>query len=254
MGRVARIAATGGIAYPITAAIVADSPPIVVSASDIIIADSFAIWRAPRAGGLLQHVAAVGAPVYSLATDGTSIYWLDTNLRIYGAPLTGGSPVLLAASPYVDRVGRLSYVDGMLYWSAGSEGIMSLPTGGGIPSLVATSQVTPREVIVDEPGIYYSAPPLVTMSSRTTGHLLWDADIGEGSAYAALAVDASSVFVLTRFGISQVDKSTGRVLMLSLSGPADDYPGISTDAGVVYWTDPSTREILSVRAFGTDAF
>jgi len=255
MGRVARIPATGGLASPVTAGIVADSPTIAVSAGDIVIADSFAIWRAPRAGGLLQRVAAVGAPVYSMATDGASVYWLDAQLRIYAAPLTGGSPVRLAASPYVDRLARLSYVDGMLYWSAGADGIMSLPTGGGIPSLVATSPVTPLEVIVDEPGIYYSAPPVVTMTSRTTGNELWDASIGEGSAYAALAPDATSLFVLTRSGITQVNKATGDAFKLSLSGPAGDYPpGVTTDAGVVYWSDPSSREILSVRAFGPEAF
>lgn len=253
MGRVARIAATGGSADPITAGIVADSPPIVVSASDIIIADSLSIWRAPRAGGLLQLVAAVNAPAYSLATDGTSVYWLDRQLRIYRAPLTGGAPALLAALPHVDRVGRLSYVGGRLYWSAGPDGVLSMPASGGDPSLAATTPATPVDLVVDDPGIYSSTPPFMTMNSRTTGLELWRASFSIETPYAPLAVDATSVFVLTKTGMFQVNKSTAEVDTLSVAGPVGDYPpGISTDAGVVYWTDPSSREILSVRAFGTD--
>jgi hypothetical protein len=122
------------------------------------------VRKVPIAGGTATTISSYTGQPGAIAVDATNIYWLDaTNHSISMAPLTGGTPVILASTD-PNNVLPNSAVDGpsaiavdakYVYWTnAGNGSVMSVPIAGGTPTAIAES-VEPSAIAVDATSVYF---------------------------------------------------------------------------------------------------
>ncbi len=122
------------------------------------------VRKVPIAGGTATTISSYTGAPGAIAVDSTNIYWLDaTNHSISMAPLTGGTPVILASTD-PNNVLPNSAVDGpsaiavdakYVYWTnVGNGSVMSVPIAGGTPAVIAES-VGPSAIAVDATSVYF---------------------------------------------------------------------------------------------------
>ena len=144
-----------------------------------------------------------------LAVDATSVYVVDSpalgTTGLYAIPLSGGTPALLAPSPYLATADSL-FADGRaVYWIPASIDRFDLTTGKDaivLPYNPAVDQRSPNSVAVIGSSVYYA---------------LSDEDIGQGGLYA-ISVDGMG-------GPSVV------------AGNADPPPQLRVVDGSLVWAD-----------------
>jgi len=200
------------------------------------------------AGGCLVALASGQVWPDALATDDTSVYWVDNDDVGGGVamkvPVGGGTPITLAANvanPGVIVVDAVS-----AYWTGGGwfatdpDTVVKVPLGGGaLTTLVSVPSGVngPRVIAVDPTSLYWSsgwtggAAMTKTPLDGGTPTRLASGQNGVGS----IAVDTASVYWTTSTAIMKVPVGGGSLVTL-VSG--ENGPGsIAVDATSVYWTN-----------------
>jgi hypothetical protein len=150
----------------------------------------------------VSSVVATGVDLFGVAVDDTNVYWADTGsseVTIYTAPLTGGSPLILASVAWEGARGGLiglspSRVVFASDYSSGS--VDAVPKGGGPVHHVVTAPFV--VAAVDDENFYYSEyahqgvlerVPLAGGSAET----MWDQ---RGDGYVSVvAFDACNLYI-----------------------------------------------------------
>lgn len=126
---------------------------------------------APRGEGRRHtgHARLVTEAAYSVAVDGTSVYWANPD-GVMKVALGGGTPVTLAS----DKLARDIAIDASsVYWTSGDTtantighgGVMKVPLGGGTPVTLASDQVGPSSIAVDPASVYWTGACVMKLLS-----------------------------------------------------------------------------------------
>ncbi len=212
--------------------------------------------------------SSLGDSVYSLQIDATSAYALVTNYNgtsdstvVVKAPLSGGAAVTLATDP--QYASWLALSGGALYWvdpsgpsdvdaSSRTTGlVMSVPTGGGAPTTLASDQSFPAIVAADTTGVYWvnenqcTQPPcsasvasiLVLPPGASTPVVLANVQ----AQPSTLALDATNVYWGTSDGrVMMAPKSvTSGAPVTQLAYYETNVQSLVVGASNVYWATGS---------------
>jgi hypothetical protein len=121
-------------------------------------------------------------------------------------------------------------------------GVRRVPKQGGTArTLFATTRVTLASLALDAKNVYLSVPLRdVMVGQKTGGKSRPLARLGELAHPGALAVDDSSVYVLTAHDVVRIDKRSGNSAKIA-SGQGSPM-GIALDRAWVYWSDRAGNE------------
>jgi hypothetical protein len=154
-----------------------------------------------------------GAALGSIAVDATAVYWTDlTNDRVMKVGHDGVGATQLATGqgdPYDIAV------DGdNVYWTNRGDGrVVKVSRDGGAPVTLASGRHEPVEIAIDEMNVYWIELTNVDGNSRA-GSAIMSVPIGggeptslwEGDAAADIAVDARSIYWISRLAIMKLGK------------------------------------------------
>lgn len=217
-----------------------------------------------------------------VTTDGDHVYWAEQEVASSGqtveaiveAPVTGGAVTRVQAFDAGEVPQDLLWT---AYWSAAldaSVGVLFWSTwnfehGSERSSEIAASQVSPsvgpRVVVVGPDGggtagtqrdfysstIFYSGPRGIT-------EYLFPVDGGPGASRTVVDTDGFVDRITDDFTyVYFVDRTTGRLMAASRSGPdtavprvvvdrVDPASAIQVDEACVYWIDPDTQSLVMV--------
>jgi len=252
-GQIARTPMGGGPVDTLVSGVQAASPPIAVSTDYVYVADGWRIKRVPRAGGLMQTVAASDDRVMALATDGSYVYWVANNLStVYKAVAAGGPEIHLASSPngLQDPIGIIRVQGGRVFWAPGISAILSVAVTGGALNTVTTNIASLSDFVVDDAYVYFSEDgtgdikrvPARGGPAETLGN-------GLGSSYNILAQNTSEIYSIDQLYVHRWPKNGGQGAFVN-PNPLAAEPGfpasIAVDASRVYWTHPPVQLIQYV--------
>ena len=171
-GSVKRIPLAGGTATTIASGL--DRPGGVdVDAETVAWFEMWRLARRPNSSGEILTVASgIAADMPRIASDGTHVYVLDTDL-IKRVPMAGGPVEKLAVARFgayndFSTVGQDIATDGRyVYWTikegAGAPVVQKVPVAGGAPVTLALEALVPKpqdcywRIAVDARNVYWSA-------------------------------------------------------------------------------------------------
>jgi hypothetical protein len=172
------------------------------------------ILTVPLSGGRTVPLISPGSDVVegypvigSIVVDSTSIYWNWTTAHptppspvglLLKAPLTGGTPMTLATSPY-SILGPLALDAKNIYWAetignayqAGDGWVISVPLDGGSPNTLAVD-TSIGAMTIDGESVYWTADDRV-MKVPLNGGPVTTLASGQHNG-TGIAVDATSVY------------------------------------------------------------
>jgi hypothetical protein len=251
--RVACLTSANGV-QTVLSGISSPAPTFVATSSGLYVADLWRIKRVPLTGGMSMTVAADDGPIADLTADDTWVYW-DSGQRVSArkAPIAGGAVIVLAdQGATVGMSGGQIHLgaDGNLYWVSLSNALLSVPTAGGAPNLIA--QGVSWEFVIDATSAYFFDSPTGSISKLplTGGSATPLASTGSSSALSPpLMLDGAYLYW---FGTtsSQVGTSISKVPVAGGSvTPVLDFDGvnfgntIAIDGNNVYWIEPNASDI-----------
>src|SRR6202044_1905729 len=112
---------------------------------------------------LEQHLL---APATALASDGASIFWIDSQAKLWRASVNGGTPALLTSQ--VGWVQGFLYVDSTKVYFIGSGGIASVPKAGGVVSTLAATSGSIVSATVAAGVVYWVEQDEITVGPNHT--------------------------------------------------------------------------------------
>jgi hypothetical protein len=150
-----RVPLTGGA--PETIATGMRNPrSMAANASSVFWSDDDGIWRVPTQGGPPTLLVPNTFQPRGLLLDANFLYWGEGNSgRIARVPLAGGAATTLFSG---NNPWQLGLGGGSLYWSSDSAPapISRGPSSGtGMVEIVAADQDVPRDMAVDDAGLYW---------------------------------------------------------------------------------------------------
>jgi hypothetical protein len=216
-----------------------------------------AVMKVPIGGGNPVAVASGQAAPTGIAVDGTNIYWtnFDDN-TVMKCPVTGCTQPVLVASGQSNPAG-IAVDATSVYWT--NSGTLSFPPGGGemgtgalmkalldggAPTPLASAEVDPWALAIDDANVYWGAGDLLTCPLTGCGGV--PTVLVPGAGANGLATDGVTVY-WTGGGIygyvrkAGVDGGGQTVIASSLNEPN----GIAIGATAVYWTEQGSGRIVS---------
>jgi len=251
-GRIARLVSPMA-GQTLVEGIYRDSPTFIVVGTDIVVADWNRLKRVPIGGGVIETLSIAQAPIASLTSDGTTVYF-DAGPGVYGVPLAGGATTLVTpGAPGTSQGGPIRLApNGNLYWVADNTNVATVPTGGGTPSVVALGMpigplaVGPTAVYVgfqNFPGI-----SMIPLAGGPASGLTITNQNG-GASVADLVVDGSNIYWIDSLQIAKVPLSGGDadapVAFTSQVAFGSDTSNLAVDSGHLYWSEPNPLDIRS---------
>jgi hypothetical protein len=201
--------------------------------------------RAPLEGGPSQVIASSDGFIRGIAVDSDNIYWVDqTDGEILRAPVAGGSATVVAGG--LATPAGIALHAGTIYLTDAAGDVLSVPTEGGVVTILVAAPGPAPEVTdfspgmaVDDDNFYYSqlstSSPTVLQVPLTGGALTV---LAQGYA-AGIVVDATNVYWMN----SDSFDTEARVNEVTIGGGAArvlaDYEfaavGPAMDRDSVYW-------------------
>jgi hypothetical protein len=128
--------------------------PLAVTHDAVVFANEQWIFRAPLGGGERETIAGTGT-AERLTADGDEIYYVDDG-RLARTIATGG-----VAPEYLATGVRAYALDAAyVYWSTGAldtlGSVYRMPKAGGAPEMIATKQMNPYAMAVDDRYVYWA--------------------------------------------------------------------------------------------------
>jgi Stigma-specific protein, Stig1 len=228
---------------------------LAVDESSVYWSTGGAIRTLPVAGGAAISLATTGGGVYAIALDQTNLYFSES----YGGGLVervtldGGALTPLAPAQSLPL--GIAVSGGNAYWvdapiGDGGGAVMSAPTAGGTPVVVAAAPSTPLggvpAVVTDGANVYWIAS---SADSGGGGDILrapctgGDASLFQTANALALAIDATNLYWADGTNaIFAAPLGGGAVVTIAIG--QDGPLGIAVDSTDVYWTSASAGAVM----------
>ena len=251
-GRIARLVSPTA-SQTLVEGIYRDSPTFIIVGADLVVADWNRLKRVPIGGGVIETLSIAQAPIASLTSDGTTVYF-DAGPGVYAVPVAGGATMVVTPGAAGTSSGgpiRLA-PNGNLYWVADNTNVATVPTSGGTPSLVALgSPVGP--LAVGPTAVYagYQNYPGISVIPLDGGPVsgLTITNQNGGASVADLIVDGSSIYWIDSLQIASVPVTGGDadapVAFTSQVAFGSDTSNLAVDSGHLYWSEPGPLDIRS---------
>jgi hypothetical protein len=215
-------------------------------------------WASEDAGSVNKGLFAGGCPTaittlasgqdapYSLAADGTYVYWANSGGTVNEVPLGGGTVTTLARGqgyiPSLAADGTYVYwTDCESYCDAASGTVKEVPVGGGTVTTLASGQDYPSSVAVDGTNVYWTDIGTYPDFNGTVNEVPLGGGsvttLASGQDYpSSVAVDGTHVYWGCSSGtVNEVPVGGGTVTTLA-SGQG--YPTwVAVDGTHVYWVN-----------------
>ena len=223
-------------------------------------------------GQCLDPLVSVASNAYSLAVDGTSVYFTNPDEgTVMKTPLGGGPAVTLASGQAAPLA--VAVDDTRVYWanegtstSGRTDGaILSIAKDGSAPAVtLASNQSSPASITIDGTQVYWTnegtsaaayADGSVMAVAKTSGPRAVLAKMQQDPL--GIAVDSVSVY-WTSAGTAANHLTDGSIAKAPLGGGAPltlasqrSFPvGIAVDGTSVYWTDEQGDTVMKVAIDG----
>jgi len=177
--------------------------PVAIDDTTVFWGQGGTIVSVPKAGGKVTVLLTVPSDPGRFRVDGTSLYWVDTNLpEVAKIPKTGGAKTTLFSGA-VDY--GLDVAGGTLYFQSSSVGgVVSLPIAGGTPTFLAPATDV-RGISALSPAIFFTDMPpsmtgVVAQAPIGGGNRVTLATTAGGAVYT-VAADATSVYYCGDAGV-----------------------------------------------------
>jgi hypothetical protein len=254
-GIISAIPRTGGLISYLTTA---NGPAGLAAGAGAIAWSDHALDRgctAPlTAPGQLGSVSCIGSA--TMAPEGIAM----SNAQVAFVAATGWDQLVALSSTTIEpkATGQLgitgvAVLGSTVYWTnRTSSTVMSMPTMGGVPTLIAASAGTPREIAASEVGVFWTVPEGNRVDGVLTNGSVTAVSTVEQQPWG-IAADATHVYWTNRAGgtvrSASVEEMAVRTLAEGLTEPA----GIAVDDLGVYWTDAGAGEVwMLAKAASTD--
>jgi hypothetical protein len=251
-GRIARLLSAAA-SQTLVEGIYRDSPTFIVVGADLVVADWNRVKRVPIGGGVIETLSVAPAPIESLTSDGTTVYF-DAGPAVYGVPLAGGATtVVTPGAAGTSSGGPIRWApNGNLYWVADNTNIASLPTSGGTPSIVPMG--TPiGPLAVGSTAVYvgfqnYPGISMIPLAGGPAAGITITNQNG-GASVVDLTVDGSTIYWIDGLQIATVPVTGGDadalVAFTSQVAFGSDISYLAVDSGHLYWSEPNPLDIRS---------
>jgi hypothetical protein len=220
-------------------------------------------WTELTAGNVMQAPLAGGTPVTlasgqpnptSVAVDGTSVYWTNVQGGATGGslnkmPIGGGAVVTLVPQVAGGEMGagelpNVITVDAtsVYYLTTGENGgnpsqVLSVPLGGGEPTVLASEPGEILAIAVDSTNVYYEPNNVLKSVPLNGGSPAVLATVtGSGGGWA-IAPDGANVYVLSSDVYSVPVGGGSASLIVSSGSQSGDWLAMAVDSTQVFWTD-----------------
>ena len=176
---------------------------LVVHDTSVYFATEDRIGRVPIEGGVPEML--VEGPATDLAVTDTGLVWLDSDLGLATAPLTGGEPRVLLARHGL----RGLYVTGGHAYVGGNPQIMRVPLGPGLATPFGGDVEVCADAMLEHAGALYAAschgllerlPLDGTEASVVAPDLGFVTSIAESGDHLVLAFGAEKALAVVPFG------------------------------------------------------
>jgi hypothetical protein len=191
------------------------------------------VFGRPLAGGNPVVIAHDQYLPHALTSDGTYLYWTNTDGSVLKAPVAGGPWVLLATGPpYQMEVERNLVIDSHdVYWTNpriyGLKGqVLKVPQAGGTVTTLASAEQAPAGMAVGRTSVFYGTLGYGPLDNPGMNGQIVSVPIGGGAPRVvatgqyspnAIALDATSVYWTNTFGsnVMRASMDGGRPVTLA---------------------------------------
>jgi hypothetical protein len=199
-----------------------------------------------------------------LAVDSVNLYWTTSTLPgiVQAIPVLGGTPTVFwsGSSPNASAY-AVTASNGIVYWTGGQDGILSMPGDGGMANTVVSpppnAQSFFTSIAVDATQVYWANYGESNEPTNTNGTIM-KVPLGGGTATTlasgqhdpyAIVVDSSNVY-WGNAGTQTEAYNDGAVMKVPLGGGTPTtlatgqggVYGIAVDETSVYWTTQETSQ------------
>jgi hypothetical protein len=172
---------------------------------------------------------------YELLADATHVYWVDGFKEIRRVAKAGGASEKVAS--FAVSVGGFALDDARV-WTVTEDGVFVVPKSGGKPTALVetkTNCLLECGFAIDETSIWFTDKTSVRRVAKSGGEAT--VLMGDQRFPAAVAVDASHVYVLTGMprSILRVRKTGGAVETFVTPEEVNVEPKLVVSGGRLYW-------------------
>lgn len=194
------------------------------------------LWQAPRTGGAALSIATSASSGYSVAADGTSVYWRADGL--VKVPVGGG-----AATVLVDDCAAFTIAEGLAFCSRADGLLVSVPLTGGEPTTIfdGMGSLAASNLVVDPTTVYMRNAGAIHSVPRAGGaaEKLWSGSLAFTYAQFGFAGDDANLYFLdfsVTSGSTPVRLAKQGGAPTPLGEPSLELVGLAVDATHVYLT------------------
>jgi hypothetical protein len=183
-----------------------------------------------------------------VALDNSNVYWTDGN-KVMAAPKLGGMPTMLAVANAIPTRGIVVGGMSVYFLDSGTNGqdgrVMKVSTQGGPPVTLASGQVGPVAIVIDNANVYWTTESGNIMKVAASGAappvVLASGELDPSGIYLrGIAVDGTSVYWTNASAVKKMGLDGENPTTLAA---ADRPLEVAVDTTSVYWNSVEGQSV-----------
>lgn len=242
-----------GSRQPVTVLLGVGGGPMAADDSNLYVGSGFRIYKIPVDGGPPETLVHTDDKIYSLACDGSYVYWLEGPLAVVRrAPVGGGLIDTLfgsTVSPLSGPAGPIRVSGGYVYWMSHFSAISRVPAGGGpVQTIVSSDLSFLSDFVTDGASIYFSDQDTgdIKRVPVTGGNSV---TLANGRSYSSisLALDSNYLYWIDQTLLGKVPLTGGPILLIAgVNNAASPPAAIAVDGASLYWTETASGAVMKM--------